>query len=186
VLIQVYEGERPFARDKAMIGRFLLELPRGSESERGQEVVVIFSMDKKGNLSFQAQCAKHKEKFAVPGTKQRFSGERVNQLIDDARRNKAEDDKRLRPVLSRNQLENYAHWLMADMGSGLNKPAEAKKRLKDKAAATLEWLKANPDADMKDIEDKKSDLETAELATGKSFEETSENTSSNRNVKRLD
>ena len=49
-----------------------------------------------------------------------------------------------------------------------------------------EWLKTNPDADMKDIEDKKSDLETAELATGKSFEETSENTSSNRNVKRLD
>jgi molecular chaperone DnaK (HSP70) len=47
VLIQVYEGERPFARDNAMIGRFLLELPRGSESERGQEVVLIFSMDKK-------------------------------------------------------------------------------------------------------------------------------------------
>jgi hypothetical protein len=30
-------------------------------------------------------------------------------------RNKAEDDKRLRPVLARNQLENYAHWLLSDV-----------------------------------------------------------------------
>ena len=49
-----------------------------------------------------------------------------------------------------------------------------------------EWLKANSDADLKEIEDKKSDLETAELAAGKTFEEISENTSSNRSVKRLD
>jgi hypothetical protein len=42
--------------------------------------------NQQGNLSFLAQCANHKEKFAIPGTKQRFSGERVNQLIDNARR----------------------------------------------------------------------------------------------------
>ena len=55
VLIQIYEGERPFARDNVMIGRFLLELPRGSESERGSEVSLTYSMDKKVSDAFHAQ-----------------------------------------------------------------------------------------------------------------------------------
>ena len=48
------------------------------------------------------------------------------------------------------------------------------------------WLKKNANADVAEIEDKKSELETAELATGKTFEDSSETASSNRNIKRVD
>lgn len=59
VLISVYEGERPFARDNTMIGRFLLELPRGLVSERGAKVSVKFSMDKKVRGSPDARTYKN-------------------------------------------------------------------------------------------------------------------------------
>ena len=47
--MQVYEGARPMARDNRLLGRVLLDgIPR---KPRGQEVVVVFSMEKSGALT---------------------------------------------------------------------------------------------------------------------------------------
>ena len=39
-----------------------------------------------GNLSFVAECAKCQEELTIPGTKQRFSGKRVNAVVTEARK----------------------------------------------------------------------------------------------------
>lgn len=114
-----------------------------------------------------------------------YGSSQVSKKALDARTKQHEDLLKRKPIDLRNELENYAHWLK-------NRPASetaqmstsAKALLEENIRATLDWLKANAKADVREIEAKKTNLETVELAAGKAYEQ-SETTSSTR-IQRLD
>ena len=60
------------------------------------------------------------------------------------------DEQQHKPIELRNELENYAHWLRNRLQQeGVQMSAAAKVLLEDNVRATLDWLKANPRADVK-------------------------------------
>ena len=186
ILVQVYEGERLFARDNTLLGRFLLDnLECGA---RGEEVVLKLNYAKNGNVNIEVACARRAEKMSFMGTKERFSKEAVNKKVMEARQMREEDEKRRKPIEARNELESYAYWLnnrlQSKDGSTAHMSEAAKALLQDTVRATLDWLKANPKAELKETESKKSNLETVELATGKAFDES--DASSSSKIERLD
>lgn len=183
ILVQLYEGERLFARDNELLGRFLLD--NIECGPRGESVVLKVSYSKTGKITLKAECGGRSEKVDIPGSSRRFSSEEVSKKALDARTKQHEDLLKRKPIDLRNELENYAHWLK-------NRPASetaqmstsAKALLEENIRATLDWLKANAKADVREIEAKKTNLETVELAAGKAYEQ-SETTSSTR-IQRLD
>ena len=180
VLVQVYEGERLFARDNELLGRLLLDnLECGP---RGEPVVLKVSYAKNGKITLKVECCRRSATISIPGNKKRFAREEVRKKEHEAQQEKQADMQRRKPIDMRNELENYAHWLNNRPNSQMS--VNAKALLDENVRATLDWLKANPKAEYKEIESKKQNLETVELAAGKAWQE-SEATTGSR-VQRID
>lgn len=105
VMIEIYEGERQFAKDNHKIGDFelsdLARLPRG-----GVKIEVVFSIDANGILSVKAMDKEtgNANEIRVSDTT-RLSQDEINQMIDEADEFRADDEMRKDALTARYSFE---------------------------------------------------------------------------------
>jgi molecular chaperone DnaK len=107
--VQVYQGERPMAKDNRMLGNFRLDgipaAPRGVP-----QVEVTFDIDANGILNVTAKDkATAKEQKITITSSSGLSKDEVENLVNQAKENEAEDERRREIIEARNNLDNLVY-----------------------------------------------------------------------------
>ena len=107
--VQVYQGERPMAKDNRMLGNFRLDgiptAPRGVP-----QVEVTFDIDANGILNVTAKDkATGKEQKITITSSSGLSKDEVENLVNAAKENEAEDSRRREIIEARNNLDNLVY-----------------------------------------------------------------------------
>jgi molecular chaperone DnaK len=107
--VQVYQGERPMAKDNRMLGNFRLDgipaAPRGMP-----QVEVTFDIDANGILNVTAKDkATGKEQKITITSSSGLSSDEVEKLVNEAKANEAEDTRRREIIEARNNLDNLVY-----------------------------------------------------------------------------
>jgi molecular chaperone DnaK len=154
VSINVVQGEREFAKDNKSLGLF--ELTGIPSAPRGvPQIEVTFDIDANGILTVSAQdkgTGKSQE-IKITGSSG-LSEEEINQMVQDAEKHKAEDEKRKELV----DLRNQADALVAQTEKSLEEMGdkiEADEKAKIEAAANeLKEVLKDENATKEQIEEK--------------------------------
>ena len=109
VLIQVYQGERPFARDNKQLGTF--ELSGIAPAPRGMpQIEVAFDIDANGIVHVSAKDLGTGQEQSVTITGgSALSKEDIERMVKEAEDNAAEDEKRREEAEVRNSAEQQAY-----------------------------------------------------------------------------
>jgi molecular chaperone DnaK len=107
--IHVLQGERPMAEDNMTLGRFRLDgipaAPRGLP-----QIEVIFDIDANGILNVTARDkASGREQKVTITASTNLSKQDVERMVDEAKRNSAEDRKRRELIDARNAADALAY-----------------------------------------------------------------------------
>jgi len=107
--VHVYQGERPMAKDNRLLGTFRLDglpaAPRGVP-----QVEVSFDIDANGILNVTAtDKATNREQNITITSSSGLSESEVEQLVQEAAANEADDQVRRDIIESRNQLDNLVY-----------------------------------------------------------------------------
>jgi len=163
VLIQVYEGERAMTKDNNMLGKF--ELTGIPPAPRGvPQIEVTFDIDANGilNVSATDKSTGKENKITITNDKGRLSKEDIENMVNDAEKYKAEDDKQREKVQAKNSLESYCFNMKSTMDEEKVKTAisdSEKKTITDKCDECIKWLDNNQTAEKDEYEDKQKELE---------------------------
>ena len=109
VLIQVYQGEREFARDNKPLGTF--ELTGIAPAPRGvPQIEVTFDIDANGivHVSAKDKGTGKEQSMTITGGSA-LPKEEIDQMIKDAEAHEADDKKRKEDAETRNNAENFAY-----------------------------------------------------------------------------
>jgi len=104
VSIKVFEGERQFTRDNNLLGEFMLEgippAPRGTP-----QIEVSFDLDTNGILEVTAmeKGTGKRSNVKIKNDKGRLSKEDIERMVDESERFKADDDKHMELVQTKNE-----------------------------------------------------------------------------------
>ncbi|SEJ11944.1 molecular chaperone DnaK [Demequina mangrovi] len=109
VLIQVYQGERQFARDNKMLGTF--ELGGIAPAPRGvPQIEVTFDIDANGIVHVHAKDrGTGKEQSITVSGGSALSKEDIDRMVKDAEEHAEEDKKRREAAEIRNNAETFAY-----------------------------------------------------------------------------
>merc|ERR1719184_79384 len=163
VLIQVFEGERAMTKDNNLLGKFHLTgippAPRGVP-----QIEVTFDIDANGilNVSATDKSTGKENKITITNDKGRLSKEDIENMVNDAEKYKAEDDKQREKVQAKNSLESYCFNMKSTMDEEKVKTAisdSEKKTITDKCDECIKWLDNNQTAEKDEYEDKQKELE---------------------------
>merc|ERR1712002_1079917 len=152
VLIQVYEGERPFTKDNNLLGKFDLQgippAPRGVP-----QIEVSFDLSADGILSVNAKDKKGSAsgKITIESQKGRLSEEEINKIVADAEKYKEEDERIKKKVTAKNDLESMAYQIrnsLDDPKLSGNIDEDDKKKIKEKIDETVKWVDENQAAEV--------------------------------------
>ncbi len=154
VSISVGQGEREFAKDNKSLGLF--ELTGIPSAPRGvPQIEVTFDIDANGILTVSAQdkgTGKSQE-IKITGSSG-LSEEEINQMVQDAENNKAEDEKRKEMVDLRNQADALVAQTEKTLSeAGDNVEAEEKANI-ETAIADLKEILKDESATKEQIEEK--------------------------------
>merc|ERR1712177_183324 len=125
VTIQVYEGERTMTKDNHNLGKFdltgLPPAPRGVP-----QIEVTFDIDANGilNVSATDKSTGKENKITITNDKGRLSKEDIENMVNDAEKYKAEDDKQREKVQAKNSLESYCFNMKSTMDEEKDKQKE--------------------------------------------------------------
>merc|ERR1711881_563427 len=118
VLIQVFEGERPFTKDNNLLGKFDLQgippAPRGVP-----QIEVCFDLDANSILSVSAEDknnASTKKSIRIEQQKGRLSKDEIDRIVKEAEKFKVEDDEKRARVEAKNQLETVLYQTQSQLG----------------------------------------------------------------------
>merc|ERR1712054_507903 len=143
VLIQVYEGERPFTKDNNLLGKFDLQgippAPRGVP-----QIEVAFDLDANSILSVTAEDknnASTKKSIKIEQEKGRLSTDEIDRIVKEAEKFKAEDDAKKQKVEAKNQF--------AEKIPALSKYCDKQ----------LLWLEQNPEASVDEYQAKMKEVQ---------------------------
>ena len=106
VSIKVFEGERQFTRDNHLLGDFMLEgippAPRGIP-----QIEVSFDIDTNGILEVSAmeKGTGKRSNIQIKNDKGRLSKEDIERMVEESERFKADDDKHMEVLQTKNELE---------------------------------------------------------------------------------
>merc|ERR1712093_97177 len=154
VLIQVYEGERPFTRDNNLLGKFDLQgippAPRGVP-----QIEVAFDLDANSILSVTAEDKANnsvKKSIRIEQQKGRLSSDEIDRIVKDAEKFKAEDDKKKEKVDSKNSLENVIYQSKNQFGKKI-------KSIDEYCNKQIQWLENNPDETIEEYQAKTKEVQ---------------------------
>ncbi|RLA72191.1 MAG: molecular chaperone DnaK, partial [Epsilonproteobacteria bacterium] len=161
VSISVGQGEREFAKDNKSLGLF--ELTGIPSAPRGvPQIEVTFDIDANGILTVSAQdkgTGKSQE-IKITGSSG-LSEEEINQMVQDAENNKAEDEKRKEMVDLRNQADALVAQTEKTLSeAGENVDAEDKTKI-EAAISDLKEVLKDDTASKEQIEEKVKTLTEA-------------------------
>ena len=162
--IQVYEGERKMTTDCNLLGQFeftgIPPAPRGVP-----QLEITYDIDSNGILNVSA-CDKSsgkKQNLVITNDKTRHSKEQIEEMIKAAELLKEEDEKQLKRVEAKNQLESYIYnWRnQMDNKELVEKMDESDVTLvKDTVKLTQDWLDANTQATTEEFDAKYKEVES--------------------------
>ena len=153
VLIQVFQGEREFARDNKPLGTF--ELTGIAPAPRGvPQIEVTFDIDANGivHVSAKDRGTNKEQSMTITGGSA-LPKEDIERMVREAEEHAAEDKKRREEAETRNQAENLVYStekVLADNGDKV--PAEVKTEVEEAIAEAKKALEAE------DIEEVKSTM----------------------------
>lgn len=161
VAIQIFEGERAMTKDNNKLGEFQLSgiapAPRGVP-----KIEVRFNVDANGILQVTAvDQATANEKSISITSKDRTSSDKIDEMLNEAKKFEEDDKKQKERVNSRNSLESYAYQVKQSLNDVKEKiSAEDKTSVESKADEVLNWLDSNQTAEKDEFDDKKKELES--------------------------
>jgi len=145
--VQVYQGERPMAKDNRLLGTFRLDgipaAPRGMP-----QIEVKFDIDANGILNVTAKDkATGREQNITITSSSGLSKDEVDKLVNDAASNEAEDQRRREIIENRNQLDTMVYQTEKMMAENKDKlPSSEAEELEAELARAKEALeKDDPD-----------------------------------------
>jgi len=154
VLIQVYQGERQFARDNKLLGTF--ELSGIAPAPRGMpQVEVTFDIDANGIVHVHAKDrGTGKEQSITVTGGSALSKEDIERMIKDAEEHAADDAKRREDAETRNNAENFAYSTEKILSENEDKvPAEIADDVKEAIAEVRKALEGDDTAAVKTAHD---------------------------------
>jgi len=160
ITIPVYEGERLQCSGNNLLGTF--ELTGIPPAPRGQaKIDISFDLDANGILKVTAtdKATGRENRIVISNNKGRLSDEQIRAMINDAEKNREEDNKVKARVEAKNELEAFTFQIKDLMNGMQNLGLEDKANLLGQCNDTLEWLGDNETPDLAAIEKKKRELE---------------------------
>ncbi len=162
VLIQVFEGERPFTRDCHALGTFKLDgippLPRGAP-----QIEVSFDVDANGilNVSAVEKSTGKSQAITITNDKGRMSKEEIERRVKEAETFAEADKARMERVEAKNQLETYLYQARnAVQEEKVREVLGAQAReVEEWVTADLAWLEDHPDESAEVYQTRKSEAE---------------------------
>ena len=155
VRIQVYEGEREFAKNNHLLGSFELNgippAPRGVP-----QIEVSFEVDANGILTVEAhdKASGNKQSIKIKNEKGRLSKEQIEKMVAEGEKYKEEDLKRKALIEARDDLERYMYSLRDQVndekGMGSKLEEADKKTITDALDEANTWLSENREKATKD------------------------------------
>ncbi|MFN3865983.1 MAG: molecular chaperone DnaK [Demequina sp.] len=150
VLVQVYQGERQFARDNKMLGTF--ELGGIAPAPRGvPQIEVTFDIDANGIVHVGAKDrGTGKEQSITVTGGSALSKEDIEKMVKDAEEHAEEDKKRREDAETRNNAETFAYSTEKILSENEDKvPAETADEVKAAIADVKTALEGDDVADIK-------------------------------------
>lgn len=156
VTIQVFEGERAMTKDNNLLGNFDLSgippAPRGIP-----QIDVTFDIDANGILNVLAKdnSTGKQRNITIKNDKGRLSQREIEKMLQDAERYKAEDQRQMDNVASRNKLESYVFSVRQAADDAGQKLSEKEKdKIKKECNSMLKWLETNMMAEKAEYEER--------------------------------
>ncbi|WP_427897188.1 molecular chaperone DnaK [Gardnerella piotii] len=164
VLIQVYQGEREFARDNKPLGTF--ELTGIAPAPRGvPQIEVTFDIDANGivHVSAKDKGTGKEQSMTITGGSG-LPKDEIDRMVKEAEAHEAEDKKRKEEADTRNQAESFAYQTEKLVNDNKDKLSdEISKEVTDKVNALKEALKGD---DLEKIKSAQSELMTSAQKIG--------------------
>ena len=167
VLIQVFQGEREFARDNKPLGTF--ELTGIAPAPRGvPQIEVTFDIDANGivHVSAKDRGTNKEQSMTITGGSA-LPKEDIERMVREAEEHAAEDKKRREEAETRNQAENLVYStekVLADNGDKV--PAEVKTEVEE---AIAEAKKALEGEDIEEVKSTMTKLSTVSQKIGEAI-----------------
>ncbi|MBQ5556633.1 MAG: Hsp70 family protein, partial [Aeriscardovia sp.] len=169
VLIQVYQGEREFARDNKPLGTF--ELTGIAPAPRGvPKIEVTFDIDANGivHVSAKDQGTGKEQSMTITGGSS-LPKDEIDRMVKEAQEHEADDKKRKEDAETRNQGEAFAYSIEKLLNDNKDKiPADLASEVTAKIATLKEALKGEDTEAIKKAQD---DLMTSAQKIGKNIYE---------------
>ncbi|MBN2177372.1 MAG: molecular chaperone DnaK [Demequinaceae bacterium] len=156
VLVQVYQGERQFARDNKLLGTF--ELGGIAPAPRGvPQIEVTFDIDANGIVHVGAKDrGTGKEQSITVTGGSALSKEDIERMVKDAEEHAEEDKQRRDEADTRNHAEAFAYQTEKVLEEDADKiPAEVSDEVKEAVAAVRTALEGN---DLSEVKAKHDEL----------------------------
>ncbi|XP_078150664.1 heat shock cognate 70 kDa protein-like [Carex rostrata] len=160
IRIKVYEGERVQSEDNNLLGQFSLSgihlAPRGETN-----INVTFKIDSDGILHVSAKepVSGTKEQITLINEEGRLSKQEIDRMVQEAARNRMEDELFKEKVLAKNSLEDYAYSLRKLVKNNDKASGEYAKSIAEAVDKMIEWLKHDVPNDVYVYHTKKKELE---------------------------
>lgn len=153
--VEIFEGERPFARANHFLGHFALDnIPPGP---KGTQIDVTFEIDANGILQATATEPKTgKSNQIVIVNRSRLSEDDANRAIEEAKRMTAEDNQHQKRSKIFNEIEEYCSQIKEDAEQLPN--LDARENVLGKIEKILEWLRDNRYGSQQEMLIKKEEL----------------------------
>ncbi|MDK8073993.1 molecular chaperone DnaK [Alloscardovia omnicolens] len=167
VLIQVYQGEREFARDNKPLGTF--ELGGIAPAPHGvPQIEVTFDIDANGIVHVSAKDkGTGKEQSVTISGGSGLDKDEIDRMVKEAQSHEAEDKKRREEVDTRNQAEAFAY--QTEKLVSENKDKISEELASDVTAKTNALKEALKGEDIEAIKTAQSELMTAAQKIGESL-----------------
>lgn len=163
VTIQVFEGERARTRDNNLLGTFeLMGIP---PAPRGvPKIEVTFDLDANGilNVTAEDKSTGKKNNITIKNDKGRLSEAEIKRMVDEAEKQKDDDEAFRKKLNAKNGLENYAFSLrntIKEEPIASKIDAGDKSRLEKIIEDTVKWVADNQNAEIAEYEKKQKELE---------------------------
>ena len=171
VMIQVYQGERDFARDNKSLGNFeltgLLPAPRGVP-----QIEVTFDIDANGIVHVHAKdSATGKEQSMTVTGGSALSKDDINRMVKDAEAHADEDRKRREAVDLRNEADSLVFRTEKLLTENADKIGDDVKAPVEEAVNRLKTMLENKEQepDTEDLKSAMEDLNTKAAAMGQAM-----------------